>query len=100
MLSWDSPDPPGISELAESLGRLWVLSTRCQKGTRLESADSDDLAGVDGRGRENLSLDEGETMTAEDVPRPGSYVSRCVLQFTQILLSMLCSEVYKDATNN
>ena len=67
----------------------------------MESAD--DLAGVDRRGRENLSLDEGETMTApavEDVARPGSYVSKCVLQFTQTLFSMLCSEVYKDATNN
>ena len=41
------------------------------------------------RGRDNLALDEGETMTApavEDVVRPaGACFSRCVLHFTQIL---------------
>ena len=57
------------------------------------------------RGRENLSLDEGETVTArtvEDVARPitGAYFSKCVLQFTQILFSILCIAVYNDATNN
>ena len=93
LLSWDSPDLPGISEFAESVGRLWLLNTRRQKGTGLS----------DERGRESLSLDEGETMTApavEDVPRPtGAYFTKCTLQFTQILFSTLCSAVYKDATN-
>ena len=96
LLSWDSPHLPGISELAESVGRLWLLNTRRQKGTGLEGPG-------DERGRENLSSDEGETMTApavEDVPRPtGAYFTKCTVQFTQILFSTLCSAVYKDATN-
>jgi len=49
------------------------------------------------RGRDNLALDEGETMTApavEDVVRPaGACFSKCVLHFTQILL-------FKDETNS
>ena len=56
------------------------------------------------RRRENLGLDEGETMTApvvEDLARPtGAYFSKCALHFTQILFPMLCSAAYKDATNN
>ena len=71
-------------------------------GTRLEGAD--DLGEFDERMRENLGLDDGETMTApavEDVARPaGAYFSKCALQLTQTLLSTLCSAVYKDAPNN
>jgi len=67
----------------------------------LEGAD--DLGEFDGR-RENLGLDEGETMTApavEDIARPtGAYFSECALQFMQILFSMSRSVVYNDATNN
>ena len=58
----------------------------------------------DERGKENLGLDEGETMTGpavEDVARPtGTYFFKWVLQFTQMLFSMLCSAVYKHATND
>ena len=68
-------------------------------------AGADDLGGSEERGRANLGLDEGETMTVpavEDIARPAevAYFSRCALQFTQILFSTLCSVVYKDATNN
>jgi len=84
LLGWDAPDLPVISELAGRMGECrlvvgWHLSTRCQKGTRLE--DADNLGEFEERGRENLSLDEGETMTApavEDVPRStgASYFSK------------------------
>jgi len=59
---------------------------------RLEGAD--DLGDFDGRDRENLGLDAAVARHA------GAYFSRCALQVTQILFSMLCSAVYKDATNN
>jgi len=80
----------------------WSSNIRCEKGTRLEGAD--DLGEFDVRSRENLGLDEGETMTApavEDIARPtGACFSKCALQSTQMSFPMLCSAVYKDATNN
>ena len=61
-----------------------------------------DTPEFDERGRENLGLDEGETMTGptvEVLARP-AYFFKCALQFPQMLFSTLCSAVYKDATNN
>jgi len=81
--SWDTPDSPVISEVTESVGRLGEcglvvrcpLNTRCQRDMRLEGAD--DMGEFDERSRENLGLEEGETMTApavEDSARPtGAY---------------------------